>query len=435
MKRKLCLFLALLTMVSCLTVGCGSGNEKHADRDEERYEEEDEHGSREEDGLTVSGGSPDTKETTESAKPEETKEPAQTEPALVDVEVLTQIVYYDEENRAYCNYTFERDELGRSVREIQTEWDSQSVNAYWEDQTITGDIAVRWNDDGSSFSEGYVYQDYYNEIYMKRINDTNGGWCRIVTSTYGDTLEKVETRAGLPWDNNVFSGELDIAQYKSGDWGTTGWKYDYDEDGNLICSIAWEMADGLMEAECKYTPDGDLLYRNQKENGVVTLTEEITYDEKGRIILDVYINAQGTVTTWECTYNDVANTGKEIGYKSDDSGSLDGRRKYRVNEVEYDSNGRLIALYGIEYADDGRTVTGTYNRYDEYDENGNRIEWRMIDNESGEVTVRSYDAHGNEILVENYDAAGNLVKSVRTDYIYTTIQVTPEVAEKYHSGK
>lgn len=386
-------------------------------------------------GLTACGGAPKENETNAPANPAVTTEPMETEPALVDVEVLTQIVYYDEENRAYSNYTYERDELGRSVREIQTEWDSQSVNAYWEDQAVTEDIAIRWNDDGSSFSEGYIYRDYDAEFYMKRINDTNGGWCGIVTLSYGGNLEKVEARAGLPWGDNVINGYVDVAQYNRGDWGTTGWEFSQDEDGNLIYSIAWELVDGLLEVEYKYTPNGDLLYRNHEKNGVVTLSEEITYDEKGRIILDVHVNAQGTVTTWESTYDDATNTGKDIGYKSDNSGAADGRRKYAECTKEYDGNGRLLALYGIDYANDGLTVTGTYNRYDEYDESGNRIEWRMIDNESGEVIVRRYDAHGNEILVENYDAAGNLVKSVRTDYIYTTIQVTPEVAEKYHADK
>lgn len=364
-------------------------------------------------GLTACGKAPES-----DAMPAMTTESVE----MVEVEVLTEVIHYDTDGNVVSRWEYSYDEMGRETRVVIT--DSEG--------NIQEEDTIRWNDDKSHIAEGFWYggvQDgVETKVYMETKVDPKFGRHGVQVRYFGDEITSVEAWARDPYGEGT-RWYLDIEQYKAGDWGTSGWHYSNDQDGNLICSIEYMTLDGVEQWEVKHRPNGDLLYSTLKRNGAVMGSTEISYDEKGRPVRAVYGDTQ--IDEW--SYNDAANTGEFTRYLCDIWGEYEGLRKDCFEERVYDKNGNVVTAYGQEYDCSSQTVIETYTIVIEYDENNMRRTWRRIDAESGEVTVYTYDAHGNQILWETYNADGTLESASRADYIYTTIQVTPEAAEMYHA--
>ena len=382
MKRRLCLLLAVLLLL----------------------------------GLTACGGAQEVKETTEPANPAVTTEPMETAPALVDVEVLTKIVYYDE-NKIYSNYAFELDEMGRVINEVHTDSEGNILEEY----------TYHWNDDKSFTSEGTCFiPGSMNTISCETKGDPEFGRCTVWVHYSGEEIMSAELLVISPYGEQD-RYYLDAGEYRTGDWEISGWQYSTDQEGNLLCWIEVTTVDGTARMECMYSPNGDLLYCIRKTDGAMTSFEEVSYDEKGRPVR--HVKEDNSVQKW--TYNDAANTG-EWTHDIWNGGQYAG---YWFEEYVYDRNGNIVTAYGKWYGSNGQPGIDSYTQVYAYDENNVLRSCREIDNNSGEVTVRTYDAHGNQILTEYYNGEGSLERMSRTDYIYTTIQVTAEAAEKYHTGK
>lgn len=367
-------------------------------------------------GLTACGKVPGGN-VTEPGNSAMTTEPVE----LVDVEVLTETIYYDTDGHVEARWEFFYDEMGRETREVHTDSEGNVIEEY----------TIRWSDDKRYSLQGFWYSQNNDNLkmYLEVRQDTEGGMYRVIVRYSGEQITQVEVSARDPYGNWAVSDDLDIGRYLAGDWGTSGWHYSTDQEGNLLSWIDVMTLDGLVQAECKCRPNGDLLHLIRKTDGVVTSTEEISYDEKGRPI-----RAANEFQIREWSYNDATNTGDCTSYSSDILwGEYEGFRKDWFEEYVYDSNGNVVTAYGQWYDTLSQTVRSTYTAVYEYDENNVCRSQRTIDADSGEVTVYTYDAHGNRILRETYDADGTLKEVSRTDYIYTTIQVTAEAAEKYHS--
>lgn len=358
------------------------------------------------------------KYTTESEYSAMTTEPVE----MVEVEVLAEQIYYDVEGKVLSRWEFFYDAMGRETRALATDSEGNVLEEY----------RTRWNEDKSYVNAGFWYsqEDDKQKVYIEARQDAQGGMQRVAVYYSGEEITYAEFSARDPYGNwATFSADLDIARYLAGDWGSTGWHYSTDQEGNLLSWIEVTTLGGVVRrAEIKCRPNGDLVYNIVKTDGVVTDSEEISYDEKGRPVraVDAY-----QIREW--IYNDATNTGECISYVSDYWGEYEGYRKNWSEEYIFDRNGNPATVYGQRFDRSSQTVSGTYTAASEYDENNVCRYSRVIDGNTGEVAVYTYDAHGNQIFTANYNAGGTLVSSSRTDYIYITIQVTAEAAEMYHS--
>ena len=233
-------------------------------------------------------------------------------------------------------------------------------------------------------------------VMLSKTND----YCEI-TYEYSNGLLVRETAVGTSTKNFAFQG----FSFSAGSRGVA--EYDYDTNGNVI------------------------EIRVIREDGVVILTINKSYDSKGNMIRDTYAydsknftdythlytyDGNGNVIHQEW-YQNLDGTGEVYYYKNntyDEHNQLTYQEyKYewdKLNKVtyenEYDANGWLTRQT-LTYSVTGNVITKEF----EYDENGNVLVQRSIDANSQNETHYTYDEYDN-VIKEEY---------INKDTVSTTI--------------
>ena len=291
-----------------------------------------------------------------------------------------------------------------------------------------------------------------NEIENAKLNKT--------ILTLKDTLASIRsaqevrvketdvTRQGLKGKVKFINGNLPLY---CGVWGQPKYANKYDEKGNSIESITYNLDEKREDkTSYKYNEKGNLIQKNNYYNSIDGKSEGITtymynekgnqiesnlyngvgksegkttnkYDEKGRMIEENYYNADGSLS-WKLTYkyDEKGNMIEENDYRA--NGSLDHKYTYK-----YDDKGKLIEENSLIYDDKGNLIVEcVYGKDDPinykyiygYDKKGNRIESNSY-NGVGKLeskTTNKYNEKGNQIESNSYNGVGKLESKRTTKY-------------------
>ncbi len=229
--------------------------------------------------------------------------------------------------------------------------------------------------------------------------------------------------------------------------------------------------------ECVYDEEGRLLTKIQTSNSwfMGSYTGYYTYDNKGRLIKEIYYNDKGAIVdSVNFCNDDVFDVYRWTEYEYDTRGNVSKYVKYNANktiweavENTYDENNNLIkekysdTLWYENYYNDFNKLTARYcysngkrstKVTNKYDAEGYLTEsWGYVSmtggfpityyNREGKPTRTAYrDKNGNILsnMYDEYDAYGNIVKSVNgndiTIYRYTYDEQGNMTSVLYENG-
>ena len=283
-----------------------------------------------------------------------------------------------------------------------------------------------------------------NEIENAKLNKT--------ILTLKDTLASIRsaqevrvketdvTRAGLKGKVKFINGNRDLG---CGEWGQPKYANKYDEKGNLIESITYNLDEKREDkTSYKYNEKGNLIQKNNYYNSIDRKSEDITtymYNEKGNQIESNSYNDVGKLESKTIykydekgkeiesnTYNVSGKLERKYTYKYDEKGNTISFNNYGADgslghkyTYKYDEKGKLIEENSLIYDDKGNLIVECVYGMDDpinykyiygYDKKGNQIESNSY-NGVGKLESKSkykYDEKGNKIEENNYGADGSL---------------------------
>ena len=186
-----------------------------------------------------------------------------------------------------------------------------------------------WNEDGSSLLESTSTSGGL----IKQFIDRNGGRLLLNVEYDGKTIRSVYASAVTPCGRQVYLPEVAVEQYLVGDYGCdgwNGWSYTKGLNGNLICSFAQSSAEGGVECECIYDPQGRLL--RMETNDILI---EYTYDDRTGTGCEYRKDQTGQwyeVSTYQDTYDENNVLREQVEYKSGEAQKI----------LRYDHNEHLL---------------------------------------------------------------------------------------------
>ncbi len=282
-------------------------------------------------------------------------------------------------------------------------------------------------EDGLNWAE-YEYDDYGNLICEKRYAD--------------ESLDSIDSI--FKWEYYYDTKEMRVKSYEVivKDYNNTGElytfskeEYEYDEEGNMINAAenVEEQADRY-RYDKEYDDEGRLIYEAEwfdadgqfDDDANRMYLKKYNYNEKGELVAYYYVGVSNAHTFaleqelggiyWEeiheYYYDDVGNLVEDFVCK--------GREDSKVNDYSID----------YYYDDEGRlqheAKWGYYDKYIEYDENGNiKAEYSFDQDE--------YDNYEDKWVFYEYDENGNLIREIKGNTRSTPgSSATTSQADDYH---
>lgn len=330
-------------------------------------------------------------------------------------------VYYDENGEIRRKEQSEYDESGNKIKEIR--YGSGGRKTGW----------TEWKYNAAGYPTEYAFYDADGICTEKRFQEYDAR---------GNLLKDVITN----YDKKTGQQRKHIYKYEYDENGNIikddSSEREYDENGNLTQYIDYYITGAICHRETyEYDERGNQTKhtRYNGENAIEDVWEQ-EYDESGRETCNRYYHFYNGSSFMESIdqqeYDEWGNLIKAVTTDYDEK---TGQQCYQcIKEYEYDKKGNMtkydIVVYDEEthgyswereYNENGRETVFSYEGdaafYEsktEYDENGLPVSYTGVD-ENGDILVHKeteYDVSGKVIKESYYDADGNLLRYYENEY-------------------